>query len=356
MKISIIIPIYNVNDYIERCLDSVLCQESEDFDLECILVNDCTPDDSMNIVERKLKDYVGKIDFIIANHLYNKGLSASRNTGVQHAKGDFVFFLDSDDKLEVGAFKYMVNAVKKECVRNSDIDVIIGNTYICKDGKPSMSYKVVDPFFLDNSDETALRSLLCRDLYHIACNKLVKRELILRHNVFFKEGIIDEDMLWSYFVFYYAKDVLVIPKITYIYEDNPGSIMNTSSERIAQRINSRIIICNKILSCPPRLSFIEYYLYIFYILTRAIDLFENNQSDSVVRRYRDDLFKLRERLLKDVFDRRLFFVYLFCLTSKNPFNALTKFKWFRRYYDKIAKFIMMISNLFFTLLFLFETL
>lgn len=343
MKISIIIPIYNVHDYVERCLDSVICQECEDFDVECILVDDCTPDDSMDVVERKLRNYAGKIDFVVVNHLDNKGLSASRNTGVQHAKGDFVFFLDSDDKLEVGAFEYMVNAVKKDGVRISDVDIIIGNTFICKDGKPSMSYKEYNPFFLDNSDETALRSMLNRDLYHIACNKLVKRELILKHNVFFKEGIIDEDMLWSYLVFYYAKGVWVVPQITYIYEDNPGSIMNTSSERVAQRIYSRLIICNTILNCPPRLSFIEYYMYIFYILTRAINLFEINKSDSLVRGYSDDLFKLRDRILTEVFDRRLFFMYMFFLTTKKPLNALTKFRWFRRYYDKIAKFIMMIS-------------
>lgn len=344
MKISIIIPIYNVHDYVERCLDSVICQECEDFDVECILVDDCTPDDSMDVVERKLRNYAGKINFVVVNHLDNKGLSASRNTGVQHAKGDFVFFLDSDDKLEVGAFEYMVNAVKKDGVRISDVDIIIGNTFICKDGKPSMSYKEYNPFFLDNSDETALRSMLNRDLYHIACNKLVKRELILKHNVFFKEGIIDEDMLWSYLVFYYAKGVWVVPQITYIYEDNPGSIMNTSSERVAQRIYSRLIICNTILNCPPRLSFIEYYMYIFYILTRAINLFEINKSDSLVRGYSDDLFKLRDRILTEVFDRRLFFMYMFFLTTKKPLNALTKFRWFRRYYDKIANFVLMISR------------
>ena len=343
MKISIIIPIYKAHYYIEKCLESVICQECKDFDLECILVNDCTPDDSMDIVERKLTDYVGKIDFVIANHLDNKGPSVSRNTGVQYAKGDFVFFLDSDDQLAVGALKSMVNVVRKDGVRNSDVDVIIGNTFICKDGKPSMSYKEVTPFYLDNSDETALRNLLNRDLYHIVCNKMVKRELILKHNVFFKEGIIDEDMLWSYLVFYYAKGVWVLPQTTYIYEDNPGSIMNTSSERIAQRIYSRIIICNTILNYPPRLSFIEYYMYLFYILTRAINLFEINKSDSMIRGYSDDLFRLRDRILTEVFDRQLYFMYMFFLTTKKPLNALTKFRWFRRYYDKIAKFIMMIS-------------
>lgn len=343
MKISIIVPIYKAHDYIERCLNSVICQECEDIDMECILVNDCTPDDSMDIVERKLKDYVGKIVFVVANHLENKGPSVSRNTGVQYAKGDFVFFLDSDDQLEVGALKAMVHVVRKDSVRISDVDVIIGNTFICKDGKPSMFYKETTPFYLDNSDETALRSLLNRDLYHIVCNKMVKRELMLTHNVFFKEGIIDEDMLWSYLVFYYAKGVWVVPQITYIYEDNPGSIMNTSSERVAQRIYSRIIICNTILNYPPRLSFIEYYMYVFYILTRAINLFEINKSDGIVRVYSDDLIKLRDRILAEVYDRRLFFMYLFFLTTKKPLNALTKFRWFRRYYDKIARIILMIS-------------
>lgn len=344
MKLSIIIPIFKAHDYIEKCLDSVICQECEDFNLECILVNDCTPDDSMDLIKCKLKDYVGKIDFVIANHLDNKGPSVSRNTGIQYAKGDFVFFLDSDDQIEVGSLKSMVDVVRKDGARSSDVDVIIGNTFICKDGRPSMSYNKAFPFYLDNSDETALRSLLNRDLYHIVCNKMVKRELILKHNVFFKEGIIDEDMLWSYLVFYYAKGVWVVPQITYIYKDNPGSIMNTSSERIAQRIYSRIIICNMILNCPPRLSFIEYYMYIFYILTRAINLFEINKSDSSVKVFCDDLTKLRDRILTEVYEKRLFSMYLFFLTTKKPLNTLTNFRWFRRYYDKIANSIIMISR------------
>lgn len=153
-------------------------------------------------------------------------------------------------------------------------------------------------------------------------------------------------MLWSYLVFYYAKGVWVVPQITYIYKDNPGSIMNTSSERIAQRIYSRIIICNMILNCPPRLSFIEYYMYIFYILTRAINLFEINKSDSSVKVFCDDLTKLRDRILTEVYEKRLFSMYLFFLTTKKPLNTLTNFRWFRRYYDKIASFIMIISRYF----------
>lgn len=346
MKISIIVPIYNVHNYIEKCLDSIICQECDNYALECILVNDCTPDDSMSIIERKLRNYVGLIDFVIVNHEVNKGLSASRNTGVQHAKGDYVFFLDSDDRLEVYALKYMMDALIIEKDKNSNVDVIIGNTFICKDGKPSMSYKSDTAFFLDNSTELALRGLLNRELYHIACNKFVKRDLLLKNNISFKEGIIDEDLLWSYYVFNNSQGVLVIPQITYIYEDNPGSIMNTTSKRIVQRIMSRITICNMILDFPPRFSYVEYYMYVFYIMTRAINLYEQNKTDNFVREYSKDLVMLRNRLLKEVFHKRLILMYVFFLTAKKPLYALNNFRWYRRYYDKIANFIVVVSNSF----------
>lgn len=346
MLISIIVPIYNVQEYIDRCIDSIICQECDDFALECVFVNDCTPDDSMNIIERKLRNYVGKIDFVIVNHKVNKGLSASRNTGVQYAKGDFVFFLDSDDKLEVSALKCMVDAMQVDKDKISVVDVIIGNTFLCKDGKSSMSYRSNVAFFLENTDEKALRKLLNRDLYHIACNKLVKRDLLLGHNISFQEGIIDEDLLWSYFVFYYAQGILVVPSITYIYEDNPGSIMNTTSDRIVQRIQSRISICNIILNSPPRLSIIDYYMYVFYILARAIDLFEQNSTDNLVRECRGELFELRERVIKEVFHKRLYFLCLFFLTAKKPLYALSHCRWYRRYYDKIAKCVLVVSKKF----------
>ena len=88
IKVSIIIPIYNVAQYIKRCIDSVLIQECVDCDIECILVNDCTPDDSMEIVRSMMDDYHGEIHFVICNHDKNKGLSAARNTGILVATGD----------------------------------------------------------------------------------------------------------------------------------------------------------------------------------------------------------------------------------------------------------------------------
>ena len=95
--VSIIIPVYGVENYIERCLYSVMQQDSKSVSLECILVDDCSPDNSINIAEKMIKDYSGGIRFEILSHEKNQGLSVARNTGMNSAKGRFLFFMDSDD-------------------------------------------------------------------------------------------------------------------------------------------------------------------------------------------------------------------------------------------------------------------
>ena len=86
-----------------------------------------------------------------------------------------------------------------------------------------------DPLLYDNHDELGLCNLLNRKFFHTAWNKLVRRELLNKYHVIFEEGIIDEDFLSSYLVFLYARQILIMPKVTYIYENNPCSIMNMSA-------------------------------------------------------------------------------------------------------------------------------
>ena len=93
MKISIIIPIYNVAPYVERCLYSALNQSYED--IELVLVDDCGTDNSMNIVSEVVEKYVGNKKILLFKHEHNLGLSAARNTGIKNATGDYLLFLDS---------------------------------------------------------------------------------------------------------------------------------------------------------------------------------------------------------------------------------------------------------------------
>ena len=107
--ISVIIPIYKAQDFISRCLDSIISQSCDYCDIECILVNDSTPDHSMEIVADKIQHYDGGVRFKIVNHSVNKGASAARNSGINVSEGDYILFVDSDDYLLASAIKLLTN-------------------------------------------------------------------------------------------------------------------------------------------------------------------------------------------------------------------------------------------------------
>ena len=110
--ISIIIPIYNVQDYIIECLDSIASQ-TYTAGVECILVDDCGNDNSMKMVNDYLDSYKGEIDFRIVKHEHNRGLSAARNTGIMDAKGKYVLFVDSDDSISDQCLMYFMQVAQQ---------------------------------------------------------------------------------------------------------------------------------------------------------------------------------------------------------------------------------------------------
>ena len=99
LNLSIIIPVYNVEAYIEECLASVVAQSDAKANIECIIVDDCSPDGSMDIVRRFVDNYQGAVQFRTLRHEVNRGISAARNTGIDAATGDYLLFVDSDDYL-----------------------------------------------------------------------------------------------------------------------------------------------------------------------------------------------------------------------------------------------------------------
>lgn len=121
ITVSIVIPVYAVSTYIERCVNSVINQTYSP--IECLLVDDATPDDSISKCERLIADYKGSTRFVILHHDRNRGLSASRNTGLDAATGDYVFYLDSDDELKPDCIEKMVRPIKS----NPAIEMVLGN-------------------------------------------------------------------------------------------------------------------------------------------------------------------------------------------------------------------------------------
>lgn len=122
IKVSIIIPIYNVSDYVKRCMKSVMHQSYDN--IECIVVDDCSPDDSIAKCEKMIADYHGPINFTILHHQCNRGLSAARNTGTDAATGDYILYLDSDDELTSDCIEKLVRPL----LNDPTIEMVMGGT------------------------------------------------------------------------------------------------------------------------------------------------------------------------------------------------------------------------------------
>ena len=169
-KVSVVIPIYNVEKYIARCLDSVLAQSLND--LEIILVDDGTPDGSMQIVGRyAATDH----RFRIVTHERNRGLMQARKTGYMIAESDYVLFCDSDDYLPPTAIETLYNEAKR-----SDADIVSGDmTLVFPDGRQIVRTSVLK---YGSSKIPVYRSLLLDEYHHNLCGKIFRRSVLQDYN------------------------------------------------------------------------------------------------------------------------------------------------------------------------------
>ncbi len=243
-KVSIIIPVYNVSQYIERCLLSVIKQTYKD--IEILLVDDASPDDSI-LKARKIMDQYPKYDISIITHEKNKGLSAARNSGVRASSGDYLFFLDSDDAIPNDAIKLLTDKVIQH-----HVDLVVGGIEIIgASSKKFPSLKLSGEKVWFNPD--VLNSFLRKEWYEMACNKLIKRDLFFQKGCWFQEGIVHEDNLWSFQIAQCCHSMVVCKQSTYFYYIQPQSITQKKTERnfdslcfvIKKMLESSGLICEK---------------------------------------------------------------------------------------------------------------
>ena len=210
--VSIIIPIYNVEKYVAECINSVISQTYDHSKIECIIVDDCSPDRSMDIVNEIISNYNGEMTFITQRHEANRGLSASRNTGLDIASGKFIYFIDSDDYI----FDNTLALLMKAYGQYPDAEIITGNAFDEQHNYNLLKSNATKSFKNTNN------LLLGENWILTAWNSLVKKELIDRRCLRFMEGIYFEDNLWNYNLLPYASKVVTIPDVTYFYRKNEG--------------------------------------------------------------------------------------------------------------------------------------
>lgn len=233
IKISIIIPIYNVEPYILRCLQSVIAQTMTD-GIECILVDDCGKDDSVLIAERFIQTYHGHIKFSLLHRECNGGLSAARNTGIQAAVGEYLYFLDSDDEIKPQTMELMWSYIRKY----GKVDLVQGSFYENEEEKKSFSKYRIPEY---TNDKRLIKPFLLQFEGDIvgAQSRLVRKDFLLSHNLYFKEGIIHEDNYWTFFLSKYVETMAFCNVPTYFHRYNPNSItgnINVNKESFAFKI------------------------------------------------------------------------------------------------------------------------
>lgn len=206
-KVSVIVPVYNVEKYIERCARSLMEQTLDD--IEYIFVDDCTPDHSMDILEKVLMEYPERrMHTKIIHHKKNAGSATVRNTGLNNATGDYVIHCDSDDWVDKNMYEMMYLKAKE-----TDADIVTTDYY-----EEHLKRSIIRKQAYPNNPIDCIRKMLSGDLHCGIWNKLVKREIYRKNDIHFPDGInMWEDVLTTIPLFYHALKIVYLPEAYYHY-------------------------------------------------------------------------------------------------------------------------------------------
>lgn len=228
MKVSVIVPVYGVEKYVARCVDSLLSQTLAE-GVECIFVNDATPDRSMEIVSERLRSYQGAMQFKRIDHLSNRGSAAARQSGLSAAIGEYVLYIDSDDYCEPDMLEQLYATAIRE-----GADMVVADFYktfpdrdcYVRQRSPSTKEEFVEGI-IKNLEETTAS----------CCNKLCKRTLSMIEPLYFEGLDMNEDSVACLKMAYFARKVVYIRKAFLHYvQYNTHSYTKSMNDRQLQQV------------------------------------------------------------------------------------------------------------------------
>ena len=276
MKISVIIPIYNVGFYLQECVNSVIKQTYKN--LEIILVDDVSTDECPNICDTYAKQYSN----VKVVHKQNGGLSDARNVGILNSTGDYLLFLDADDFWKDStAVQSLVDRIN---ITHADL---LNYSYIkyYEDLKKYINYfENLEPLPLDFNKLESIQYLLDNNLYIAsACNKLIKKSLFEDGDLYFVKGIYSEDIDWCLRLLIKAESVDFICDNFYCYRQRSGSITHTINDKKCHDLTNNILKCFSLVNKSESLQDVLYkyvaYQYGTFFITQAVA--ENYQSECI---------------------------------------------------------------------------
>ena len=239
MDLSIIVPIYNVEEYLAECLKSLY--KISNLRYEVILVNDGSKDNSYQIMEEFKRLYPKQT--VIVNK-ENGGLSSARNAGLKIAKGKYISFIDSDDFIDTDEFeKFVIEGIK------SRVDIAVGNMryYVPgRIGEPLFRSRLVKDSGVVTGIDFLWRVFQTPKCYREeVVDDIYRKDFLIKNKLFFNEEIVHEDSEFTTFAYLKAKKVKYIDKAFYFYRQREGSIMNKVSEKSMLSLEK---ICEKLFN------------------------------------------------------------------------------------------------------------
>ena len=205
--VTVIVPVFKAEKYVERCAHALFNQSFRS--IEYVFVDDCSPDYSIDIIQRVASFYPNRTDSIrYIRHFKNKGVAAARNTGLFESNGDFILFCDSDDWMECNAVQKMYEAAV-----STGADIVWSDFYYTY-----INYEIRSRQKNKTENIECIKLLLSEKMHGGLWNKLVKRTLYKDHDITFKEGFnIWEDLRVCIQLFFYARNVAYLPEALYHY-------------------------------------------------------------------------------------------------------------------------------------------
>lgn len=236
IRFSIVIPVYKVEAYLDECVRSVLCQTYKNF--QVILVDDGSPDRSGAMCDA----WAVQDSRITVVHQENGGLSAARNTGIRHARGEYVLFLDSDDWW---ADERVLEKLNDQLVK-TPVDVLSFNYRKSYDGKPEPHYFA--EFLPSSAVSESLEQMLQGGCWVTgACNKAVRREILEARGLFFRTGITSEDIDWTLRLALAADRFAFANVCVFVYRQHGASLSHSGSLRGTMHLCGNVRECVRLL-------------------------------------------------------------------------------------------------------------
>lgn len=213
-KVSVIVPIYNVEKYLDKCLNSLVHQTLEE--IEILAINDGSPDESQKIIDRYMQEYPDKVKGLIKP---NGGIASVRNFGIEHATGEYIGYLDGDDYVEPDMFEKLYNAAKKE-----DSDVAICDFFFTYEDHEDPF--VEGPYY--SSKEMMIK------LHAVLWNKIYRTDFVRELGIKFIEGYRYEDASYMYKLAPNMKKFVFVNEPMLHYVQRPGSSMASHNHKVKE--------------------------------------------------------------------------------------------------------------------------